>query len=252
LVCAVEKRAGRLSYVRRRQHVHARVHGGCGGGCLGFSPSRPIARPAAEIHRDNIARCFTKVSAGMDDEPREQISELEVQIEELTDALERCRKTALASKAAMGLGGILMSATTLGVVTFDPMMMVAGFVALLGGIVVFGSNTSTANQLSEAMRSAEAQRIGFLMERTKCEFALGGFEGGAERPVSGVSFRPKVPEPDWQAPLHAGWHRTYPLAARCRRRPRPDPAPPRRRSLLGARPGRPCLFSPPSHSYQLR
>ena len=45
------------------------------------------------------------------------------------------------------------------------------------------------------------------MERTKCEFALGGFEGGAERPVSGVSFRPKVPEPDWQAPLYAGWHR---------------------------------------------
>jgi hypothetical protein len=45
------------------------------------------------------------------------------------------------------------------------------------------------------------------MKRTKCEFALGGFEGGAERPVSGVSFRPKVPEPDWQAPLHAGWHR---------------------------------------------
>src|SRR6516225_2535124 len=98
----------------------------------------------------------------MDDEPREQISELEMQIEELTDALERCRKTALASKAAMGLGGILMAATTLGVVTFDPMMMVAGFAALLGGIVVFGSNTSTANQLSEAMRSAEAQRAALI------------------------------------------------------------------------------------------
>jgi hypothetical protein len=36
-----------------------------------------------------IARCFTKVSAGMDDEPREQISELEVQIEELTRRSER-------------------------------------------------------------------------------------------------------------------------------------------------------------------
>jgi hypothetical protein len=66
---------------------------------------------------DDIARCFTKASAGMDDETREQISELEVQIEELADALERCRKMALASKAAMGLGGILMAATTLGVVT---------------------------------------------------------------------------------------------------------------------------------------
>jgi hypothetical protein len=104
----------------------------------------------------------------MDDEPREQISELEMQIEELTDALERCRKTALASKAAMGLGGILMAATTLGVVTFDPMMMVAGFAALLGGIVVFGSNTSTANQLSEAMRSAEAQRAALIGRLNIC------------------------------------------------------------------------------------
>jgi len=56
----------------------------------------------------------------MDDEPREQISELEMQIEELTDALERCQKTALAAKVAMGLGGILMAATTLGVVSKSP------------------------------------------------------------------------------------------------------------------------------------
>ena len=98
----------------------------------------------------------------MDEEPREQLFDLEVQIEELADALERCRKTALASKAAMGLGGILMAATTLGVVTFDPMVMVASLAALLGGVVVFGSNTSTANQLSESMRSAEAQRAALI------------------------------------------------------------------------------------------
>jgi len=104
----------------------------------------------------------------MDDEPREQISELEMQIEELTDALERCRKTALASKAAMGLGGILMAATTLGVVTFDPMLMVAGLAALLGSIVVFGSNTSTANQLLESMRSAEAQRAALIDRLNIC------------------------------------------------------------------------------------
>jgi hypothetical protein len=54
------------------------------------------------------------------------------------------------------------AATTLGVVTFDPMAMVAGLAALLGGVVVFGSNTSTANQLSESMRSAEAQRAALI------------------------------------------------------------------------------------------
>jgi hypothetical protein len=102
------------------------------------------------------------VDIGMDDEPREQISELEVQIEELAGALERCRKTALASKAAMAFGGILLAATTLGVVTLDPMVMVAGLAALLGGVVIFGSNTSTANQLSESMRSAEALRAALI------------------------------------------------------------------------------------------
>jgi hypothetical protein len=102
------------------------------------------------------------VDIGMDDEPREQISELEVQIEELAGALERCRKTALASKAAMAFGGILLAGTTLGVVTFDPTVMVAGLPALLGGVVVFGSNTPTANQLSESMRSAEALRAALI------------------------------------------------------------------------------------------
>jgi hypothetical protein len=102
------------------------------------------------------------VDIGMDDEPREQISELEAQIEELAGALERCRKTALASKAAMAFGGILVAATTVGVVTFDPMAMVAGLAALLGGVVVFGSNASTANQLSESVRSAEALRAALI------------------------------------------------------------------------------------------
>ena len=36
------------------------------------------------------------------------------------------------------------------------------FAALLGGVVVFGSNTSTANQLSESMRSAGAQRAALI------------------------------------------------------------------------------------------
>ena len=98
----------------------------------------------------------------MDDEPHEQISELEVQIEELAGALERCRKTALASKAAMAFGGILLAATSLGVVMVDPMVMVTGLATLLGGVVVFGSNASTANQLSESMRSAEAQRAALI------------------------------------------------------------------------------------------
>jgi hypothetical protein len=91
------------------------------------------------------------VDIGMDDEPREQISELEVQIEELAGALERCRKTALASKAAMAFGGILLAATTLGVVTFDPMVMVTGLAALLGG-------AERTGRKARAIETVEEQR----------------------------------------------------------------------------------------------
>jgi len=102
------------------------------------------------------------VDIGLSHDPREQISELEVQIEELAGALERCRKTALAAKTAMAFGTILLAVTVLGIVTFNPMAMVAGLTALLGGVVVFGSNASTSNQLAETMRNAEAQRAALI------------------------------------------------------------------------------------------
>ena len=64
--------------------------------------------------------------------------------------------------------GSIQAVVIIGVVTFDPMMMVAGLAALLGGTVVFGSNTSTANQLSEAMRSAESQRAALIDRLNIC------------------------------------------------------------------------------------
>jgi hypothetical protein len=94
----------------------------------------------------------------MPDDPREQISELEAQIEELAGALERCRKTALASKTAVACGGLLLAATVLGIVAFNPMTMVAAVAALLGGVVVFGSNKATSEQFAESLKNAEALR----------------------------------------------------------------------------------------------
>jgi hypothetical protein len=98
------------------------------------------------------------VDTRMPDDPREQISELEAQIEELAGALERCRKTALASKTAIACGGLLLAATVLGIVAFNPMTMVAAVAALLGGVVVFGSNKATSEQFAESLKNAEAMR----------------------------------------------------------------------------------------------
>ena len=93
-----------------------------------------------------------------DSDPREQIARLEARIDELAEARERCRKIVLASKVAIAGGGIWMLAVVLGVVGFDPLAMVAAIAAVIGGTVLFGSNTATAKEISAAVKAAEARR----------------------------------------------------------------------------------------------
>jgi hypothetical protein len=102
------------------------------------------------------------VDLGMHDDPREHISELEAQIEELAAALERCRKMALAAKAAMIFGAVLLAATLFGIIAFSPTALIGGLAALLGGVVLSGSNASTSDQVTESMRKAEALRAALI------------------------------------------------------------------------------------------
>jgi hypothetical protein len=93
-----------------------------------------------------------------DGDPREQIAHLEAHIDELAEAMERCRKIILASKVAIAGGGIWMLAVVLGIVGFDPLAMVAALAAVIGGTVLFGSNTTTAKEISASVTEAEALR----------------------------------------------------------------------------------------------
>jgi hypothetical protein len=95
-------------------------------------------------------------------DPCEEIAELEVRIEELAEALERCRKFALAAKIAVSLGALLTAATLLGILTFTPMALVGGVAALLGGIVLYGSNASTSEELTKSLQNAEARRAALI------------------------------------------------------------------------------------------
>jgi hypothetical protein len=95
----------------------------------------------------------------MDDgDLHEQILHIEAHIEELADAIERCRKIILISKTAIAAGGTLILAITLGAVRFDPTLMIGVIAAVIGGTVVFGSNTSTSEQITVDMKAAEAHR----------------------------------------------------------------------------------------------
>ena len=93
-----------------------------------------------------------------DEDLREQIVRLEAQIEELAAAIESCRKIILISRAAVVLGGVLIVSMIMGAVGFDSLVLIAAITAVIGGIVLFGSNKSTSEQAIAALRAAEARR----------------------------------------------------------------------------------------------
>jgi len=93
-----------------------------------------------------------------DDDLHDQISSLEAHIDELTGAIESCRKLILVSKIAIAAGGIWLLALTFGAIRFDSMAMVGAIAAVIGGTVVFGSNTSTSKQASAEVKADEALR----------------------------------------------------------------------------------------------
>jgi len=86
------------------------------------------------------------------------VEQLEAQIDELGDIAEGCRKWILLSKLAIGAGGAWLLAVLAGLIWFDPTTMVLAIAALLGGIVLAGSNASTLRRVRTAIATAEALR----------------------------------------------------------------------------------------------
>jgi hypothetical protein len=95
-------------------------------------------------------------------DPHDQVVRLEALIEGLTAKIESCRKFILVSRIATWGGGVVLFAMFFGVMRFDLGIMAAAVSALFGGIVVWGSNRSTANEAANAMAVAEADRTALI------------------------------------------------------------------------------------------
>src|SRR5579862_1311255 len=107
-----------------------------------------------------------------DIDPHEEIVRLEAQIDELAARIESCRKFILAARIAVAGGGILLVALLLGAIRFDLQLMMLAMAALLGGIVMWGSNGSTAKEAENELAAAEANRkalIGMIDLRVVAE-----------------------------------------------------------------------------------
>lgn len=93
-----------------------------------------------------------------EDDPTDEISDIEDRIERLAEIAERCRKYILASKIAIGCGAALLLTTILGLLGTGQTAALGSIALVLGGIVSLGSNVSTLRQTEASISSAEALR----------------------------------------------------------------------------------------------
>jgi hypothetical protein len=92
----------------------------------------------------------------------EDIARIEERIADLREQIARCAKLALAAKIAIGSGAAWLSLTVLWLVPFVPFMLVAALAAVIGGIVLAGSNATTWNQTEASLRASEAMRAEWI------------------------------------------------------------------------------------------
>jgi hypothetical protein len=97
-----------------------------------------------------------------DSSPHSEIARLEERIEGLAMKLEGCRKYAAAALTSMGLGAVLLAAGLTGVMQLDAVTVMAAGAAVLGGIVLSGSNRSTTQQVEAELAEAEAERAALI------------------------------------------------------------------------------------------
>jgi uncharacterized membrane protein YqjE len=97
-----------------------------------------------------------------DDVSGEDIARIEARIEDLQEQAARCAKLSLAAKIAIAAGGAWLALTVLWLVPFVPFMLVAAMAAVIGGIVLLGSNATTWDQTEAALRASEAMRTEWI------------------------------------------------------------------------------------------
>ena len=93
-----------------------------------------------------------------DESPSAEIARLEDEIESLAATIEGCRKYILFSKIAMAAGAPWWVAFLLALRLVRPSWMIASLAAIIGGIVVLGSNDRTMQEAQAEMADAESER----------------------------------------------------------------------------------------------
>jgi hypothetical protein len=92
----------------------------------------------------------------------EEIVRLEERAEELAAKIESCRKFMLAARIAMVGGAVVLFAMLIGAIRSDLGFTAGSVASLLGGFVVWGSNSSTAKEAEKEIAEAESKRAALI------------------------------------------------------------------------------------------
>ena len=87
-----------------------------------------------------------------------QVADLETKIEELSLAVEHCRKIEVIAKSLTTVGGALALGAIVEAFGLGPTALLTGIAAVLGGLALMGSNRRTLDDTTTSIRAHEAQR----------------------------------------------------------------------------------------------
>jgi peptidoglycan/LPS O-acetylase OafA/YrhL len=92
----------------------------------------------------------------------DQIAQLEARIEFLNESIERCRKIGIGAKIAIAAGALWFALMLVHLLPFDVTPFFAAVTAILGGVVLLGSNATTWAQTEADLHSAETMRANMI------------------------------------------------------------------------------------------
>ena len=95
----------------------------------------------------------------------DDIARIEERIESLREAIARCRKLALTAKLMIGTGVAWIVLTLFWLIPYLPGMVFGALAAVIGGIVLLGSNSTTWSETEAALAASEAMRAEWIGRR---------------------------------------------------------------------------------------
>jgi predicted phage tail protein len=90
--------------------------------------------------------------------PADEIEQLELRIEELSESVQRSRRLGMVGGVAALVGPALLACLALGALYFTPVRMIVGISLALGGIVLMGSSKTSTEQLERSLKQTESER----------------------------------------------------------------------------------------------